>query len=65
MLLPIEADQLKQKFEPLLRRKTPVVGAVRGVGLGWAVEYADDTLHRTHCKEARTVHVIRRWTHYE
>jgi 4-aminobutyrate aminotransferase-like enzyme len=43
MLLPIEANQVKQDFEPLLGRKTPVVGAVRGVGLGVAIELAHDT----------------------
>ncbi len=43
MLLPIEANQLKQDFEPLLGRETPVVDAVRGVGLGVAIEPAHDT----------------------
>ena len=45
MLLPIEPNQVKQDFEPLLGRKTPVVGAVRGIGLGVVFEPADDTLH--------------------
>jgi 4-aminobutyrate aminotransferase-like enzyme len=47
MLLPIQADQVEQDFEPLLGRETPVIGAVRGVGLCVAVEPADDTLHVT------------------
>ena len=47
MLLPIGANQVKQDFEPLLGRKVVVVGAVRGVGLGVAIELADDTLHVT------------------
>jgi hypothetical protein len=47
MLLPIEANQIKQDFEPLLGRETPVVGAVGGIGLGVVIEPADDTLHLT------------------
>ncbi|HYV64451.1 MAG TPA: hypothetical protein VE958_17330 [Bryobacteraceae bacterium] len=47
MLLPIEPNQVKQDFEPLLGRKAEVVGTVRGIGLGMAIELADDTLHRT------------------
>ena len=47
MLLPIEANQVKQDSEPLLGRKTAIVGAVRGIGLGVAIELADDTLHGT------------------
>jgi hypothetical protein len=37
MLLPIEANQVKQDFEPLLRRKGEIVGAVRRIGLGVAI----------------------------
>jgi hypothetical protein len=47
MLLPIQADQVKQDFEPLLGREAPVVGVVRGIGLGVAFKLADDTLHVT------------------
>jgi len=43
MLLPIEANQIKQDCEPLLRRKAEVIGAVRGVGLGVTIEPAHDT----------------------
>jgi len=45
MLLPIHPNQLKQDFETLLRRKTPVVGAVRGIGLGVAIELSNHALH--------------------
>jgi 4-aminobutyrate aminotransferase-like enzyme len=47
MLLPIAANQLKQDFEPLLGCQTPIVGAVRGIGLGVAIEPVEDTLHGT------------------
>ncbi len=51
MLLPIEANQVKQDFEPLLGRKTEIVSAVRGIGVGVAIEPAhdtgNDTLHLT------------------
>ena len=47
MLLPIALNQVKQDVEPLLGREALVVGAVRGVGLGVALELADDTLHMT------------------
>ena len=36
MLLPIQVNQVKQDFEPLLGR---------GIGLGVAIEPAEDTLH--------------------
>jgi 4-aminobutyrate aminotransferase-like enzyme len=47
MLLPIKLNQVKQDFEPLLGRKAEIVGAVRGIGLGVAIEPADNTLHWT------------------
>lgn len=53
MLLPIEANQVKQDFEPLLGRKAEVVGTVGGISLGGAIEPADDTLHGTIVSSAR------------
>ena len=47
MLLPIKANQVKQDIEPLFGRKAEVVGAIRGIGLGVAIEPADNTLHST------------------
>ena len=47
MLLPIEANQVKQDFEPLLGRKAEVVGTIGGLGLDVAIEPSDDTLHGT------------------
>jgi hypothetical protein len=47
MLLPIQANEVKQDFEPLLGRKAEVVGAVRSIALGVAIEVPDDTLHVT------------------
>ncbi|MCU1335112.1 MAG: hypothetical protein JWO19_693 [Bryobacterales bacterium] len=47
MLLPIQANQVKQDLEPLLGRKAEVVSAVRGISLGVAIEPADHTLHAT------------------
>jgi hypothetical protein len=51
MLLPIEPNQVKQDFEPLLRRKAEVIGAVCGIGLSVTIEPAHDkgngTLHVT------------------
>ena len=65
MRLPISANQVKQDFEPLLGRETQIVGAVRGIGLGVAVELADRTLHMTivsrypHAAEWRRIHYNR------
>jgi hypothetical protein len=47
MRLPIKANQVKQDFQPLPGRKAEIVGAVRGVGLGVAIELAGNTLHAT------------------
>jgi hypothetical protein len=47
MLLPIQANQVKQDFEPLLGCKTEVVSAVRSISIGVAIEPADDMLHLT------------------
>jgi len=61
MLLPIEANQVEQDFEPLLGRETPVVGAVRSIGLGVVIEPADNTLHQTILSRSRAE---RRRIHY-
>jgi len=47
MRLPIKANQVKQDFQPLPGRKAEIVGAVRGVGLGVAIELARNMLHAT------------------
>ena len=45
MLLPVQAHQLEQNFQPLLRCETSIVGAIGGVGLAGVIEFADDALH--------------------
>jgi hypothetical protein len=66
MLLPIEANQVKQDFEPLLGRKAEVVGTVGGIGLGVAIEPADDTLHGTIVSLAGYASItLRMWTYYD
>jgi hypothetical protein len=45
MFLAISGDQIEQDLQPLLGRKTSIEVAIRSLGLGVAIELADDRLH--------------------
>jgi len=45
MFLAIAGDQIEQDLQPLFGRKGSIVCAVRSLGLGVAIELADDRLH--------------------
>jgi len=45
MFLAIAGDQIEQNVQPLFGRKASIEVAVRSLGLGVAIELADDRLH--------------------